>query len=481
MKTKIILFLCACWSAAGFLAASEVAATSRGVEINSNSELLGPMRIKITEDAFPDASPTNPVYLEVHLENGLALRETLVDPRASAQGPSPIYLPIGHYNLLVQAGAAPDTLSIVRWIAGEPSYWLKIQRSSRTWLTDKGQTQAPDDSNRIELVLSSSARRYWLDYGEAFSLGRANLPYATRDLSELSAEDVTRSVSVNFCADIRSAVYINRGTPTNNVPLVAGLRAVRLAENALTVEHYRDIPAGENYPFTFQLPEWEWPDDPRPFLLVGRTYYAFCQSFYSMPQPIPSCALSETGLTDVTIEARGFRWECWLGVGPYYGSRFQFRWPNNQAPVGFRVQTDKGGGFIDAESISGLPNTVLLEPESFETTAAVSPPYAYLSDIIEISGEPLATAAEIVFRPEDPNGHYDELTLSATMRAAMNRAVTTDDLNMVMTSRIASKRPPEDYDPAFSGPEQHIGCPTFYRVLTDYVRFGYITDDCPNP
>lgn len=480
MKTKIMLVLCACWLVATWLTAADVSSITRDVEINSNSELMGVMLIEITEDAFPDASPTNPVYLEVHLENGLALRETLVDPRPSAQGPSPIYLPIGNESLLAPVAAAPDTLSIVRWIAGEPSYWLKIQSSSRTWISNNDGTQAPDDVNWVDLLLSSSAKRYWSQFGEAFRNGRSNLPYATRDLSELSADDVTRAVSVNLCADIRRSVYINRGTPDKSVFLSAGLRAVRMAENDLAAQRHREIPVGENYPFAFRIANRIGSGESHPSFRLGRTYNAACTtSFSQSPNEIPSCTLSESGLTDVNHEARGLTWACSSVRGPYLGSRFQFRWPNSQAPVGFRLQTEAGGQFVDAEGISGQPNTVLLVPEALQTTASMSPPYAYLSDVTEIAGEMVAVAAEVIYRPEDPDAINDRLEFDATMRAAMNRAVTTADLNLVVTARIAAQRPPEDPDPEFSGPEQNISCPTFFRVLTGNLPFGSITSDCP--
>ncbi len=154
--------------------------TIRDVAINNDNQPAGLINFHIDSDDFETASPQNPVYIRMRLDHGATLADSRVVPGADHQ---PIYLPIateyGPYDYDV---AAPATaVSIVRWVAGEPSVWLKITAPTSTWLRNNqtGQLEAPNADAPAGFTLGLSAGRSISDNSDLFADGKANLPYAT--------------------------------------------------------------------------------------------------------------------------------------------------------------------------------------------------------------------------------------------------------------------------------------------------------------
>ena len=144
-----------------------------------NCESTGDMSFTVGGDLFPLASPLNPVYLKIELAADSRLCETLVAPGVS----QPVYLALSLESQ--QSGAtlaAPaETVSIVRWVAGESAFWLKVQHPTRTWIQD--QNLGPpriDETVKFSLGIEGSAS--WALNQERFARGEANLPANSRFL-----------------------------------------------------------------------------------------------------------------------------------------------------------------------------------------------------------------------------------------------------------------------------------------------------------
>lgn len=158
----------------------ELRTVIRDIAINNDNQRAGLINFNIDSDDFETASPQNPVYIRMRLDHGVTLADDRVVPGSDHQ---PIYLPLatehGPHDYDV---AAPATaVSIVRWVAGERSVWLKITAPTSTWLRNSqtGQLAAPNADAPVSFSIGLSAGRSISDNSDLFADGKANLPYAT--------------------------------------------------------------------------------------------------------------------------------------------------------------------------------------------------------------------------------------------------------------------------------------------------------------
>ncbi len=191
-----------------------VSSSVNGVALGGTHELAGSYALTIEADVFSGASPTEPVYIRLALDKNAVFSETRVDTnRADPLLANPIFAP------LVLSGSEPgDTLlapptaaAIVRWVAGEPAIWLRIQSDSSGWiqLADGG-VSGPSSDRPVRLNLGVNAR-VSVALIEDVPREQWNLPFHTRTPNQeaLSAED---SVSTLFCVDLTRAALVP-GTP----------------------------------------------------------------------------------------------------------------------------------------------------------------------------------------------------------------------------------------------------------------------------
>lgn len=124
------------------------------------------VEITVDGDDFPFASSATPIFLRLELSHNVTLCETLVDFEGiDSQGlphsNRPIYLAgkllfwgLPEYENHIDLFA----VSIVRWIAGESSIWIKITQPTDQWLTLDGMAAPPSAEQPVIFAIAESAQ-----------------------------------------------------------------------------------------------------------------------------------------------------------------------------------------------------------------------------------------------------------------------------------------------------------------------------------
>ncbi|QTD53991.1 hypothetical protein [Sulfidibacter corallicola] len=152
----------------------------RDVFYQGTCEQTGLMALVFSGNPFPDASPTTPTYLRLRLTGGARLCRTRV--AAGPQPDPPIHLGLGlepGHLAGARMVAAPDAISIVRWMAGEDAIWLKISQSPARWLQMSNSTTSPNIRDRVVMTLGNAPTDSFSRYADDFRNGLANLPCNT--------------------------------------------------------------------------------------------------------------------------------------------------------------------------------------------------------------------------------------------------------------------------------------------------------------
>ena len=171
------------------------------VYYRGDHELMGTISMVVEGNDFAGVSPENPVFIEVELLKNAILADTLVDLNSEDTTlAQPIYLAMSPArNSGLQVIAPANSVSIVEWIAGEHSYWIKVQSDSSTWLQDgENDPTPPSPANWVSwsvgLSASQSASLQQYDGG--------NLPFNTRNLE---AQHESEAVSTLHCANLKNS------------------------------------------------------------------------------------------------------------------------------------------------------------------------------------------------------------------------------------------------------------------------------------
>lgn len=216
---------------------------------NGVCETAGNLNLTVGDDLFFMASPENPVYLRLALPSDTYLCQTLVDP---AQ-PDPVLLAISleNPNSSLNVVAPADTLSIVRWKAGESEIWLKVKHPSTTWLSNGLTLLPPNEIDTVKFGLGVDAVTTETLNQQLFAQGKANLPGNTLTSLWLS---VFEAVSTEIGLDISQASMVPNPQPSGNwrayvkVEPSAWMQA-ELVETATTLGI---LPPGSPTPLVFQ-------------------------------------------------------------------------------------------------------------------------------------------------------------------------------------------------------------------------------------
>lgn len=212
MKRFILILL-------ALLSLSSTAAVELVTYINEiyhkgSRELAGGIWFHVTTDDFEDASENEPVYIRITPENNSLLAATLVEQNGSDPDlQSPIYLPMKLKTLdpLVEINAPLDTVSIVRWVKGESSFWIRVQRSSDDWLISEGSPLGPTEQHEVSWAVGLPARLSDYENEQGVAMDQSTLPFSTRDLTAVEGE-YEKSVSTTICVDLSNGTLTADGT-----------------------------------------------------------------------------------------------------------------------------------------------------------------------------------------------------------------------------------------------------------------------------
>ena len=176
------------------------------VHRQGNHELAGGMRIRVNDNDFSGVSPAEPYYMRLRMDNNAVFANTLVDQtRTDPLISQPIYMammiPLDPGSNVVLT-APVDTVSVVRWVAGEDEVWIRVQRPSEDWLEINGAPSAPTTSVPVEWLFGGSARLSH-DRHDGIDPSRYNLPFNTRNLATTGND--ADAVSMLPCLDLSNS------------------------------------------------------------------------------------------------------------------------------------------------------------------------------------------------------------------------------------------------------------------------------------
>jgi len=203
MKYLFLFFL-----ALPVLADVELFTTTNDIHYEGASEQAGSLTMTINADDFADASLETPIFIRVTLSNHSVLARDLVNSQASFwRFRDPLFLALSLESDVVPGTtlqAPADTVCIVRWVAGEQAFWIRVQRSSTTWVGSPSGSSLAKANPGVSWTLGISARDSFNRQSQ-FDETAVNLPFNSRNLSAM-AEDLDDAVS--------SLLTLNLSQPT---------------------------------------------------------------------------------------------------------------------------------------------------------------------------------------------------------------------------------------------------------------------------
>jgi len=178
------------------------------------NELTGSISWTVTDDDFRDASTDEPIFIRVTPDHNSSLAETLVRQSSSdpvQQLPIHLAMRLDGGNGFTQMAALPDAISIVRWVEGESSLWIRVQQTSDQWLTNAGGLLGPSRDLEVAWTIGISARTSDTRNIDGAAANGSNLPFNTRDISagEGDFEDATSTL---ICVDLSASNLLADGT-----------------------------------------------------------------------------------------------------------------------------------------------------------------------------------------------------------------------------------------------------------------------------
>ncbi len=177
------------------------------------SEFVGSVSMGVYGNVFDGASPDSPIFIEFKFEKGEILARTLVE--MNGENPllqQPIYLALQlasqDENLVLQAPG--DAISIVRWVKGESSFWLRVQSDSGGWVSENGEARAPGEQDPVLFFLGNSAR-FIAEGMSTVSNQHKNLPFNTRNPDQALDDSPENAVSSQICLDLSGSEIAKSG------------------------------------------------------------------------------------------------------------------------------------------------------------------------------------------------------------------------------------------------------------------------------
>jgi hypothetical protein len=212
--------------AAPLFADIELSTSINDVFHRGSNELAGSITMNVNEDDFNDASTEEPIFVRVTLDHQARLARTLVN-LASTDGAinDPIYLAmqINQSNGAIGCSADRETTSIVRWVAGESAFWIRVQTPTSTWIdlvATPGDPVPPREGLTVSWTVGVSARKSRDDNDF-----RSNLPFNTREPA--TAGDDEDASSTLICVNLSGSTLTTDGVESllNYDPIAFNYRA----------------------------------------------------------------------------------------------------------------------------------------------------------------------------------------------------------------------------------------------------------------
>jgi hypothetical protein len=198
--------------AAPMFASVELDTSINDVFNRGSNELAGSITWTVNSDDFHLASTDTPIFIRVTPDHNSRLAETLVQQSGGGRTGAPINLAMKLDGGLgsVSMVALPEAVSVVRWVEGESSFWVRVQQTSDQWLAvDGGGLVGPSETLEVSWEVGVTARQSDSnnDSGSIFS----NLPFNTRDAgaSEGDFEDATSTL---ICVNLSSSNLLADGS-----------------------------------------------------------------------------------------------------------------------------------------------------------------------------------------------------------------------------------------------------------------------------
>lgn len=416
----------------------------------------GLVRWNIEDNLFPHASPENPNWLALQLQDGLRLGRTLVDLDRPDLGREhrPIYLSIQRYvDDGTRVVAPADTLSIVRWVEGERTIWIRVNHPTTQWLDVGGTLSAPAPTLQVEVVLGQSAETSVFEW--LFEQGMANIPYNTRQYPIDVVEPQTYAVSTLLCVDLREG-------GTDLVPDSATESSARifLSVFAGAMPHINHDLQPPNLAFLTTAPT----------AFGGRRIILNLGSGGCVMNAVAAGGQVDTcGLP--ADRTAWFESNLALAIGCDYSflvgseTRWTFAFAE-ETGAGFAVQVDAQGQPVDAEPQGGDSGTLLLAEDAV-LQGYLGPAYAHADDLYQVGSRWFARRAQA--RLSAPF-----VTPATRLRVYVNGTAPAGSVPCTV-SVFPTYRADVDPLPGYEGPDQDEFCtPTEYVGGATEVDAGVV-------
>jgi len=242
MMKKAIALLAVMGATCSLFANVDLRTNIRDIYYRGTCEEAGSITMSVNGDDFSEASTAQPVFVRVRLDQGATLCQTLVNNRNDAPNVLtnnvPIYLAMRIESSLSASSvgivAPGDTISIVRWKAGESDIWLRVSTPSDQWVfLTNGGLQAPDNQIRVAWTFGVTARTSQLTNDKPgnsdYENGLANLPFNTRNNAafadranlagdvDTNPERAVYAQSTLVCIDVSNATFLEPAPAVNSI------------------------------------------------------------------------------------------------------------------------------------------------------------------------------------------------------------------------------------------------------------------------
>jgi hypothetical protein len=194
--------------AAPLFADIELSTSIQDVFNRGSNEQAGSITMNVNEDDFAEASTEEPIFIRVTVDHQARLAQTLVNLAGTDTAvDDPIYLAmrLNSTNASLTCVADVETTSIVRWVAGESAFWIRVQSSSSTWIDLDPPDDAfpPREGLTVSWTVGISART-----SRNENKTRANMLFNTRLAGSADEAD---STSTLLCVNLSGSTLTTDG------------------------------------------------------------------------------------------------------------------------------------------------------------------------------------------------------------------------------------------------------------------------------
>lgn len=217
LKKRLLVLALALMSVMPLMADIELSTSIEDLYYRGACEKAGSITMTVSENDFRGVTTAEPVYIRVTLDHQATLCQTLVNQASSNAGINdPIFLAmeVDTDSAAISLAAPAETVSIVRWVAGESAIWLRVQADSSFWLDVNGGATSPTIGLEVSWTFGISARSSYYAL-EPVAAQHKNLPFNSKDGSvglNPSIADFEESASTLICCNLTASNLTADGT-----------------------------------------------------------------------------------------------------------------------------------------------------------------------------------------------------------------------------------------------------------------------------